>query len=309
MIYKVAFKAMGCQMSALLETTENHKNILEKVPAWFEKWENIFSRFRPESELNRLNDHAGLVMPVSMDLWQVLRLSLKIERLSNGLVTPIILDALEQAGYKYSFESGIFNYPYTFNQSLTISALNEMVMLPERRAVILPPGMRLDMGGIVKGWAAHQSMRRLQKYGATLVDAGGDISVSAPYQTSLSWPVAVRHPLNENVSLGVLQIQQGGVATSGKDFRRWKRDGIWHHHIIDPRTALPAKTDLLTVTAFAPTVIQAEMIAKTIFILGSRNGLTWLDKFPQAAALLVFEDGSSQATSNLLPVWEEYEYQ
>jgi thiamine biosynthesis lipoprotein len=81
------------------------------------------------------------------------------------------------------------------------------------------------------------------------------------------------------------------VATSGKDYRRWKLDGVWIHHIIDPRTGQPAETDVLASTVIAPTVTEAEMAAKVVLISGSQSGLVWLEAHPQMAGLLVLDDG------------------
>jgi FAD:protein FMN transferase len=304
MIYKIEFHAMGCRMSALLETSPDKKEVLGQVPAWFEEWEAVLSRFRPESELNRINARAGLPLKISPTLFNVLRLAQKMERASSGLVTPVILPALESAGYTQSFEPGQHYNPLLPLIPQPNADLAEMDLDASHQRVTLPPGMRLDLGGVAKGWAAQQAMQRLQRYGAALVDAGGDIASSAALINHQRWPVAIRHPLDEAASLGVLWLGAAGVATSGKDFRRWKCNGIWYHHIIDPRTGQPAHTDLLTVTVVAPNVMQAEMAAKTIFILGSRSGLDWLTRRPHLAALLVFEDGSIQPTANLLPIFE-----
>lgn len=289
---------MGCHMQAALETTPDGKNILEKVPTWFEEWEQILSRFRPESELNRLNNHPGLPLQVSEPLWDVLQLSQKMYRKSNQLVTPVVLDALELAGYDRSFEQV---FPVTAGYSALpplVIALDEIEMSSADQTVTLPPGMRLDLGGVAKGWAAQQAMLRLRPYGSTLVDAGGDIALSGALSTGEGWPVSINDPLDEAGSLALLQLRQAGIATSGKDYRRWKQDGKWYHHIIDPRTGLPAQTDLLTVSVIAPDVTQAEMAAKTVFILGLKASLEWLNRHSKLAALLVLQEGSRQQTAH-----------
>src|SRR5205823_10144570 len=83
----------------------------------------------------------------------------------------------------------------------------------------------------------------------------------------------------------------GGVATSGRDYRRWRKDGEWKHHIIDPRTGAPAETDVMSATVVAPTACAAEIGAKMAFLLGSHDGLEWLEERPSLAGLLVLENG------------------
>jgi thiamine biosynthesis lipoprotein len=169
------------------------------------------------------------------------------------------------------------------------------------RTVKLPAGMRLDLGGFAKGWAADRVARRLGKFTPAVVDAGGDIAVSGPRRSGESsspqpgctqpWLVGVGHPEDARQHLAVLRIARGGVATSGRNYRRWEQDGTVQHHLIDPRTGRPAQTDVLTATVVAASVITAEAAAKAAFILGSRAGLEWLEAHPRLAGILALEDG------------------
>ena len=151
--------------------------------------------------------------------------------------------------------------------------------------------MSLDFGGVAKGWAAHQAMKRLQAEGPALVNAGGDIAISGPRADGSPWPIGVTDPFHPKEDLETLFLNACGVATSGKDRRRWTRNGVLQHHIIDPATSQPAETDLLTVTVVAPDVMEAEAAAKAAFILGSRAGLEWIETHPRLAALFILDNG------------------
>jgi thiamine biosynthesis lipoprotein len=151
--------------------------------------------------------------------------------------------------------------------------------------------VRLDLGGVAKGWAAGEALRRLAAAGPALVDAGGDIVVSGPMADGSAWPIAIDDPRAPEGELGVLLLDHGAVATSGRDYRRWRQGGQERHHIIDPRTGQPAQTDVLTATAVAPDGITAEAAAKAALILGSAGGCAWIDAHPALAALLVLDDG------------------
>jgi thiamine biosynthesis lipoprotein len=89
----------------------------------------------------------------------------------------------------------------------------------------------------------------------------------------------------------LLDLQAGGVATSGRDYRRWQQNGAWQHHLIDPRSGVPADTDVLAATIIAPSAGEAEIAAKVVLLLGSAAGLDWLDARPTLAGLLVLESG------------------
>lgn len=292
MINTLEFKAMGCHMFVALDLPEDQHVELGQIPGWFETWEQSLSRFRETSELNQLNRSAGAPFQLSETLWEVLRESLTSEQLSHGLVTPAILDALVMAGYDRSFDqlktspSELPSNPFDPAGFLSGVQLDEAT-----RTVCLPIGLHLDFGGIAKGWAAGQATLRLSAFGPALVNAGGDISISGPQSNGDAWPIGITDPFDPDSSLEVILIERGSVATSGKDYRRWQQDGVWQHHIIDPRTGMPAQTDVLTATVIAPSAVEAEVAAKVVLISGSQSGLQWLDAYPTLAGMLVLEDG------------------
>jgi FAD:protein FMN transferase len=298
-IHKIEFRAMGSRVMAALEASREDADILRKVPAWFEEWEQSLSRFRPDSELNRLNLADGKPFYASRTLWDVLCLSIDNARQTDGLVTPEVLVELEAAGYRQSFaQHATAGFSPRFDPSLQGSRLDEIYMEPQKRMVILPPGLRLDLGGCGKGWAAHQAMRRLKRFGAALVDAGGDISISGARQDGSPWPVGVQVPLNSERAPLLLALRHNSVATSGRDYRQWVASGMLMHHIIDPRIGRPAETDVLTATILAPDVMEAEMAAKAALILGSRMATAWIEARPHLAAFLLLENGETVEAGN-----------
>jgi thiamine biosynthesis lipoprotein len=293
MIHKHEFRAMGCHMLAALDLPlENQPAGLEQVPGWFEAWEQSLSRFRETSELSLLNRSGGTPFHVSETLWEVLQVALVSERLSFGLVTPAVLDALVMAGYDRTFEELTPTLSNRMMDCLApVGLLSEVHLDEASRTVCLPTGLRLDLGGIAKGWAADQAARKLSAFGPALVNAGGDIAVSGPQSNGDAWPIGITDPFDPETNLEVLMIVRGGVATSGKDYRRWQQGGHWQHHIIDPRTGMPAQTDLLTVTVIAPSAVEAEVAAKVALISGSGAGLDWIESDPALAAMFLLEDG------------------
>jgi thiamine biosynthesis lipoprotein len=297
MIFKIEFPAMGSQILAAVETNEERSSVLHRVPGWFDRWEDSLSRFRPGSELNRVNAANGFPVRVSRTFWQVLTLSLREVDESGGVVTPEVLDSMEAIGYDQTFEQVTSRGGIYRDFEASTSRLDMILLDPSTRTVTLPAGLRLDFGGFGKGWAAQQAMRKLSKYGSALVDAGGDIAVSGPLSDGSAWPVGVEAPFERGVAKHLLALSKVGVATSGRDHRRWIAGGAWQHHIIDPRTGRAAVTDILSATILAPNVIEAEMAAKTVFIRGSRNGMQWLADRPHLSGLIVLDSGQTLLTS------------
>src|SRR5512138_1781508 len=290
MLHRLEFHAMGCEMLAVVDG-ESTPSLLAKVPEWFEEWEQVLSRFRYDSELTRLNQIHEQPVQMSDTLWQVLQTARNAERLTDGLVTPTLLDAIIEAGYDRPFDVLPHETPFVSHPVLTATQpLTAIVVDGSTRSVTLPSGMSLDFGGSAKGWAAHQAMKRLQAEGPALVNAGGDIALSGPRLDESPWPIGIADPFGREEDIEVLWVEAGGIATSGKDRRRWMRNGVLQHHIIDPATNQPAETDLLRVTVVAPTVMEAEAAAKAAFILGSRAGLDWIEAH-QFAAMFIFDNG------------------
>ncbi len=302
---RIEFRAMGGQILAIVDTHgEQALDCLQATPRWFAVWERTFSRFDKQSELSRLNRNAGRTVRVSPELWEVIAESVRAAQRSAGLVTPTLLAELEQAGYAESFSRSVA--PESEQSEATDAAASSeqhvnvlpaygnwksITLYARTRSIRVPHGMRLDLGGVAKGWAAEQAADHLSRHGPALVDAGGDIAVSGPRADGSPWPIGIANPFDPDAQLDMILIGHGGVATSGRDYRRWRKHGDWQHHIIDPHTGRPATTDLVSVTVIAPSVREAEVAAKAAFILGSRDGLAWIDEQPALAALLVGENG------------------
>lgn len=287
------FSAMGCQMLAIVDATgATAARRLARVPGWFAVWERRLSRFRQDSELSQLNRAGPRSTQVSRTLAAALEAALAAARLSGGLVTPTVLAALEAAGYDRSFANLAPELPGRRSEPQPLADWRGVRLDAATRTVTLPAGARLDLGGTAKGWAASEAARRLSAAGPALVDAGGDIVVSGAMADGGAWPIAIASPFGAaEEPLGVLQLASGAVATSGRDYRRWRQGGQEQHHLIDPRSGRPAETDVLAATVVAADCGSAEMAAKVALILGSWEGMAWIEARPELAAFLVREDG------------------
>ncbi|MFM7677476.1 MAG: FAD:protein FMN transferase, partial [Roseiflexaceae bacterium] len=235
-----------------------------------ETWEQTLSRFRPDSELNRLNRQRR--MRVSATLHAVLLAALEVAQWSNGLVVPSLGQHISASGYDRTFAAVPADQP---------SAIDPLVV-PDWRAIVvngrdvsLPPHLLLDLAGVAKGWmAARLVALYAPPHGRMLVQIGGDIAVTAP-DAQAAWCVAVDHPF-QAMPAGHIALFEGSVATSSVHERRWRRAGVPVHHIIDPRTSLPAVSDVATATVIAMDAHVAEAAAKVVLIMGRHAGLTWL---------------------------------
>jgi thiamine biosynthesis lipoprotein len=296
---RLAFRAMASEIAVTVEPNTLSLAALADTPHWFADWATRLSRFHQGSELSALNRAAGTAMAVSEVLWTALRAAVAAAEATDGLITPALLGAMQAAGYDQSFEQ-LTDGPTTCTCA-SVSDFHGIAFDEAQHTVTLPAGMGLDLGGTAKGWAADVAAQRLAPFGRCLVNAGGDVSMSGP--EGAPWRLGVESPLQPGVMLGVLEVERGGVATSGRYYRKWQHGGVWQHHLIDPRTGKPAQTDVVSATVVAPSALVAEVAAKQVLILGSVAGLAWLAQFEALAALVVLEDGTITHSAGLDAYW------
>jgi FAD:protein FMN transferase len=263
------FHAMGTEIELLVDA-EGADRALDAAEGEFHRLESLLSRFRDDSELSRLN-RDGSIEP-GPDLERVLGLALEGRERTAGRFDPTVHDALIAAGYDRTFEQ----LPADGDDVSPPPPAAGGVRLHGGR-IELDRGVHIDLGGIGKGYAAERAAELLALAGPCLVNAGGDIAIRGG-----SWPVGV-----ESLTL---QLDGGGLATSGRDRRRWQRGGRELHHLIDPSTGEPAVSDLLRVTVVGADAVDAEVAAKSLFLLGSERAAAEADA-QDLPAVLVTEDG------------------
>jgi FAD:protein FMN transferase len=286
------------------------RRALGAAEAFFQSVEARFSRFLPASELSRFNSSPaeGAPFPISPELADLIQLAQSAAEASAGVFDPTIIDALEAAGYDRSIEiiraRGSAGTKGRRSASRILPKRWRSIRLengPEGWTARRPVSIRVDLGGIAKGWAADQAAEMLRGLGPGLVNAGGDLRAwgdqpgAAPGQ---GWLVAVDDPQQPGNDVVWLAVSNGAAATSSITARRWAGG----HHLIDPRTGRPAETDLLSVTTLAGTAAQAEVAAKVILIAGRASGLAWAASQPGIEALLAGADGQFYGTPGIAPL-------
>ena len=247
------FRAMGTSIELFVDTTCCVDEALDRAEAEFHRLEAILSRFREDSDLSRLN-HAGEIEACSDLLRRDGVGALRPASRRGGRFDPTVHDAIVAAGYDRTFDSVLPDGPL----AATATPCGGKVMISGSR-IALGSDVRLDFGGIGKGFAVERAAQLLATAGPCLVSAGGDLAVRDG-----AWPIGVQ------TADGwlTLELTSGGLATSGRDRRRWLRAGRELHHLIDPTTGTSAEGDLLRASVVAPDAIAAEVWAKALFLAG-----------------------------------------
>jgi FAD:protein FMN transferase len=245
---------MGCDVAV----GEAKADELARIKALFAERDAAFSRFRAESELNRVNASSGRTVAVSPLFARTLATALHAAAATDGLVDPTLGAAIEGAGYTDDFEE-LEDDPRPAGAGVPGSWSSVRLA---GRLLHIPEGVRLDLNGVVKALAVDDALGLLS--GPGFVSAGGDVAASGAVDVGLPRDGAVR-------------LVCGALATSGSASRWWLRGGVLQHHLIDPHTGLPADSPWEQVTACGATCLDADVAAKAAFLLGER-GPAWLDE-------------------------------
>jgi thiamine biosynthesis lipoprotein len=270
-----------------------------RVVARVDRWAARLTRHTDTSDLARLNADPGEAVAVRPTLAAALLAGVAAADVSDGYADITLLDA------RLSAEG--------LGHSASASRLGEFQIVRGRRGAALvrrTPGLRFDLGGVGKGWIADRALELLSEWRSAVVDADGDLAVlCAPGK---SWELAIDDPRMPDSMLAVLRLAaplggaptRWGVATSGTSVHRWNVGGIAAHHLIDPRTGLPAETDVVQATVIAGSALRAEALAKAAVIAGSVDGFALLERARVRGAVLLTSGGDIIALPVTLPLLE-----
>ncbi len=258
------------------------------------------SRFRPDSELARVNRAGGRPVPVSAAFAEALAAALRAAALTDGAVDPTVGEALRLSGYDRDFELLAPDPGPGLRLRVTPSRpadWRRVTLDEDSRTVAVPAEMSLDLGATAKALAADRAARAA--HSATgcgvLVNLGGDIAVAGE-APDRGWRVRVAddHRGDPREPGQTVAIRAGGLATSSTTVRRWRRHSHELHHIIDPRTGHPAGGPWRTASVAAATCVEANT-ASTAAIVRGPSALGWLSGY-DLPARLVRHDGAVFAT-------------
>jgi thiamine biosynthesis lipoprotein len=276
---RVSFTAMGTGIDAWCDRADG----ATEVRAWFEDVESVCSRFRPDSELTRVNEAQIGTVVLSDMLTEVMCAADRARSISDGLVDVGVGAGVIEWGYDRSFEE-------VGDLDTTPQHIARPAWSIEGRQLARHSGTSIDLGGVAKGWACDRAVERGM---ARVISAGGDIR-SEDSRTVVS----VLDPRDLEIAAR-LHLGVGALATSSTTHRRWKAGGREVCHIIDPRTMEPVSSPVLSATVVAESAVDAEAGAKTAVLMGA-DALAWADQASWIrGAMVVWHDGSVYATNGI----------
>jgi len=278
------------------ETEQEGKRVLRECFQEARRLEEVFSTFDDGSELSQLNRLAGQgPLAIHGDLWSALEISLRLWRETEGALDITIGPLIDLWGA--AEEHGGLPSPTSVVEALDRTGISKVHLLPDGRGELRQAGMRLDLGGIGKGYTVDRLKGLLVQEGIerAFINFGrSSLAALGSPPEGAAWPVLLYNDDGEPV--GVAHLRDRALSVSGSFGHSYEIEGTRYGHLIDPRDGFPLCHRTLGV-AVARTATEAEALTKALVILGPERGFTVVDRFPMAEALLTDSSSSGPMIS------------
>ena len=301
----VVSKRIQMRMGTLVTVTAvaSDKNMGDRaVQAAFDeikRLEQLLSTWRSDSELSQVNAEAGhQPVQVSRETVELVVRSIEMTQLTNG-------------GFNIAVGPAMDAWSFTERQQIPtgeeLQRLKPLVdwtniqINKQLRTIYLPrEGMRIDVGGIGKGYAADRAVEQMKQAGAQggVVALSGDIKTFGVLPDRNGFPVGIRHPREEGALIAMIDLKDEAISTAGDYERFFERDGVRYHHILDPRTLLPARA-CRSVTVVAKEGTVADGLDTGLFVLGPEAGMELVERLPGVEAIIIDDEGKITVSSGL----------
>jgi thiamine biosynthesis lipoprotein len=272
---------------------------IEAVMQEMHRIDALMSTYKPSSQVSLVNAEAAQrAVRVDADLFGLLQTSLDYSRITEGAFDI----TYASVGYLYDFRHAIKPTDQEIARALPAVNYRHVVLDPNAQTVrFMRAGVRIDLGGIAKGWAVDRGIDLLRAAGVerAMVTAGGDTRIIGD-RFGKPWMVGIRDPREERKVIVRVPLDDAALSTSGDYERFFEADGVRYHHILEPATGRPARA-VRSVTVIGPTATRTDGLSKTIFVLGIERGMQILDRLGDVDAIAIDERGEVFYSRGLTP--------
>ena len=259
----------------------------------------LMSPFKDNSELTKINNNASdQPVVVSEELFRLLNKSLEISHLSDGAFDI----TFSSIGYMYDYREGTQPTNEMINKKLAAINYQHILLNTKEHSVrFKKQGVRIDLGGIAKGYAVDNAIDILKRCGTEygLVTAGGDSRILGD-KKGRPWMMGIQHPRKKKEVAVVLPLSNTAISTSGDYERYFIKDNQRIHHIINPHTGKSADK-AWSATVITDDALTSDALSTTLFVLGAKKGLDLINKLEGIDAVIIDASGNMHYSSGLLP--------
>ena len=292
---------MGTRIAVELwhEDAAKGEAAIDAVMADMQRIDALMSHYKPDSQISRINARAA-EEPVVVDaeLFDLLKQALHFSVVTDGAFDI----TYASVGYLYDYKLHVKPTEEQIRTALPGVNWRHLHLDEGKRTVRFErPGMRIDLGGIAKGYAVDHGIGILRSLGVqhAVVTAGGDTRIIGD-RMGRPWLVAIRHPDDKSKIVTRIPLIDTAMSTSGDYERYFDEEGVRYHHIIDPHSGHSA-SKVRSATILGPTAAETDGLSKTAFVLGPQRALEIIDRMPQFDAVLVANDGRVLYSKGMAP--------
>jgi len=270
---------------------------LDAVMEEMQRIDRAMSPFKPESELSRINREAAKApVPISKEMFELVARSVEFSKLSEGAFDI----TFASVGWLFDYRNGI--KPTAEKIAAALPGIDyRHIQLDRRQRTIqfARDGVRIDLGGIAKGYAVDNCVALLKARGVkeALVIAGGDSRVLGD-KRGRPWMIGIRDPRRKDTMVAMIPLVDAAISTSGDYERYFEADGVRYHHILDPRTGI-SPIGVRSVTIVGPDATTTEGISKSVFIMGPERGIRFVESLLGIDAVIIDGDGNMHYSAGL----------
>ncbi len=289
MLREVPIMGTRCAVELWAEDKAKGEAAIESVFAEMRRIDAAMSTYKPDSELSQVNAHAAdRPVPVSRELYDLLATSIEYSKLTRGAFDI----TYASVGYMYDYRKHVRPDDKAIAAALPGINYRHLELLPDTTAVrFARKGVRVDLGGIGKGYAVDRGIEVLKQQGVerAMVNAGGDTRIIGD-RFGRPWITGIRHPDDKSKVVLRIPLTDAAMSTSGDYERFFEEGGVRYHHILDPKTGKSARK-VRSVTIIGSTATRTDALTKSIFIMGAEEGLAFINTLDDVDAVVVTPEG------------------
>jgi FAD:protein FMN transferase len=263
----------------------------------FRRLDQELSPYIESSALYAVNASAAQrPVAISGEFYHLIEQSLDYSRLTHGAFDI----TFASVGYQYDYRNRIKPSEAAIRKALPLIDYHHIELIPADRSIRFDkPGVRIDLGGIAKGYAVDRAISLLKARGIenALVSAGGDSRIMGDHR-GRPWNIGIQAPRNEKALAAVLPLSNMAISTSGDYERYFEADGVRYHHIISPKTGHSAG-ELESVTILGPNATRTDALSTSVFVLGLKDGMALVDRLDDVEAIIIDRQGKMHTSKGL----------
>lgn len=278
------------------------QSVLDAAEAACERYENLFSMQKEDTDVWRINHAGGAPTEVDPDTADLISASLRYCKDSEGMF-DITIGSVSQL---WDFEAGVKPDDAAIQAALPHVDWHKVVV-EDNTVTLLDPEAAIDLGGTAKGWIADALCKLFRDKGVTsgLINLGGNVLTLGSKPSGKPWTIGLRDPdTSDGQAVATVQIVDKSVTTAGRYERHFTFDGVDYYHILDPKTGYPAVTDLKAITLITTLSLDADGLDTVLFMFGSDKGMEYVEEDDDLDAIFVTNDGQTLFSSGM----DRYDY-